>query len=189
MITRLKRPPCVLGPHGRVDDQNLVRAGLGLFFTANMFPGVAAVVLSAVSLVFASSTAPAAYVPTHLGNLSPYKKAPVPHGITEELPAGCVVDQVMLASCSVVVSGKRLIKVMRRCTVTARVTLSRPSSHMSQILSQNYPTLPRPSPHQKHSIPCPKNCSFSREVILARLDMMISRLLDGASYLILVLRQ
>jgi len=31
-----------------------------------------------------------------LGNLSPYHKAPVPHGIQEDLPADCTIDQVML---------------------------------------------------------------------------------------------
>ncbi|KAI0711979.1 hypothetical protein C8T65DRAFT_739431, partial [Cerioporus squamosus] len=33
---------------------------------------------------------------THLGNLSPYFKAPVPSGIKETLPDDCTVDQVML---------------------------------------------------------------------------------------------
>ena len=37
---------------------------------------------------------------THLGNLSPYQKAPVPSGISETLPADCTVDQVMLVSTS-----------------------------------------------------------------------------------------
>ncbi|PIL35733.1 hypothetical protein GSI_02463 [Ganoderma sinense ZZ0214-1] len=32
----------------------------------------------------------------HLGNLSPYLKAPVPNGIQETLPEDCTVDQVML---------------------------------------------------------------------------------------------
>ncbi|KAI0784218.1 phosphoglycerate mutase-like protein [Abortiporus biennis] len=32
----------------------------------------------------------------HLGNLSPYQKAPVPNGIKEELPGDCKVEQVML---------------------------------------------------------------------------------------------
>ncbi|KDQ18149.1 hypothetical protein BOTBODRAFT_29486 [Botryobasidium botryosum FD-172 SS1] len=32
----------------------------------------------------------------HLGNLSPWRKAPVPEGISEDLPENCVVDQVML---------------------------------------------------------------------------------------------
>nr|VWO95905.1 Major glycerophosphoinositol permease GIT3 (GroPCho permease GIT3) (Glycerophosphodiester transporter GIT3) [Ganoderma boninense] len=32
----------------------------------------------------------------HLGNLAPYSKAPVPHGIQETLPEDCTVDQVML---------------------------------------------------------------------------------------------
>ena len=32
----------------------------------------------------------------HLGNLSPYHKAPIPHGIKEDLPADCKVEQVML---------------------------------------------------------------------------------------------
>ena len=32
----------------------------------------------------------------HLGNLSPYHKAPVPHGIKEDLPVDCKVEQVML---------------------------------------------------------------------------------------------
>ncbi|KAI0833306.1 phosphoglycerate mutase-like protein [Trametes gibbosa] len=32
----------------------------------------------------------------HLGNLGPYKKGPVPHGIEETLPDGCEVEQVML---------------------------------------------------------------------------------------------
>ncbi|KAJ7476057.1 phosphoglycerate mutase-like protein [Mycena latifolia] len=32
----------------------------------------------------------------HLGNLSPYAKAPVPHGVSETLPADCAVEQVML---------------------------------------------------------------------------------------------
>lgn len=31
-----------------------------------------------------------------LGNLSPYHKAPVPHGIQEHLPADCTIDQIML---------------------------------------------------------------------------------------------
>lgn len=31
-----------------------------------------------------------------LGNLSPYHKGPVPHGVSETLPNDCVVDQVML---------------------------------------------------------------------------------------------
>lgn len=35
----------------------------------------------------------------HLGNLSPYRKAPVPSGIREALPEDCTVDQVMLVSC------------------------------------------------------------------------------------------
>lgn len=34
----------------------------------------------------------------HLGNLSPWKKAPVPEGIAEDLPESCVVDQIMLVS-------------------------------------------------------------------------------------------
>lgn len=34
----------------------------------------------------------------HLGNLSPWKKAPVPAGIEQELPRDCVVDQIMLVS-------------------------------------------------------------------------------------------
>lgn len=33
-----------------------------------------------------------------LGNLSPYHKAPVPHGVKEHLPNDCTVDQVMLVS-------------------------------------------------------------------------------------------
>ena len=33
---------------------------------------------------------------THLGNLSPYFKPPVPHGVKETLPEACTVDQVML---------------------------------------------------------------------------------------------
>ena len=33
---------------------------------------------------------------THLGNLSPYFKPPVPHGVKETLPEDCTVDQVML---------------------------------------------------------------------------------------------
>ncbi|KAJ7170878.1 phosphoglycerate mutase-like protein [Mycena crocata] len=32
----------------------------------------------------------------HLGNLSPYWKAPVPHGVAETLPGDCSVEQVML---------------------------------------------------------------------------------------------
>ncbi|KAJ7679018.1 phosphoglycerate mutase-like protein [Mycena polygramma] len=32
----------------------------------------------------------------HLGNLSPYFKAPVAHGVSETLPADCAVEQVML---------------------------------------------------------------------------------------------
>lgn len=32
----------------------------------------------------------------HLGNLSPYHKAPVPIGIQEDLPGDCKVEQVML---------------------------------------------------------------------------------------------
>jgi hypothetical protein len=32
----------------------------------------------------------------HLGNLSPYFKAPVPHGVSETLPGDCAVEQVML---------------------------------------------------------------------------------------------
>ncbi|KAH9856567.1 phosphoglycerate mutase-like protein [Lenzites betulinus] len=35
-------------------------------------------------------------VAAHLGNLSPYKKGPVPHGVEEALPEGCEVEQVML---------------------------------------------------------------------------------------------
>lgn len=31
-----------------------------------------------------------------LGNLSPYHKGPIPHGIEEVLPGDCTVDQVML---------------------------------------------------------------------------------------------
>ena len=34
----------------------------------------------------------------HLGNLSPYQKAPVPSGIREALPDDCRVEQVMLVS-------------------------------------------------------------------------------------------
>ena len=37
----------------------------------------------------------------HLGNLSPYLKAPVPHGIQETLPEDCKVDQVMLVRVTV----------------------------------------------------------------------------------------
>ena len=32
----------------------------------------------------------------HLGNLSPWHKGPVPEGIREDLPADCVVDQIMM---------------------------------------------------------------------------------------------
>lgn len=35
-------------------------------------------------------------VAAHLGNLSPYKKAAVPHGVEAELPDDCEVEQVML---------------------------------------------------------------------------------------------
>lgn len=35
----------------------------------------------------------------HLGNLSPYFKAPLPKGLQEGLPDGCVVDQASLVSC------------------------------------------------------------------------------------------
>ncbi|OJT15560.1 Thiamine-repressible acid phosphatase pho4 [Trametes pubescens] len=35
-------------------------------------------------------------VAAHLGNLSPYKKAAVPHGVEAELPDDCAVEQVML---------------------------------------------------------------------------------------------
>ena len=37
---------------------------------------------------------------THLGNLSPYFKPPVPSGIKETLPEDCTVDQVMLVRLS-----------------------------------------------------------------------------------------
>ena len=37
----------------------------------------------------------------HLGNLAPYSKAPVPHGIQETLPEDCTVDQVMLVRLTV----------------------------------------------------------------------------------------
>lgn len=33
---------------------------------------------------------------THLGNLAPYLPAPVPAGMTPNLPGDCTVDQVML---------------------------------------------------------------------------------------------
>ncbi|KAJ6520933.1 phosphoglycerate mutase-like protein [Mycena vulgaris] len=33
---------------------------------------------------------------SHLGNLAPYAKAPVPHGVSEALPTDCAVQQVML---------------------------------------------------------------------------------------------
>lgn len=33
---------------------------------------------------------------SHLGNLSPYRKVPVPHGFKEDLPDDCVVEQVTL---------------------------------------------------------------------------------------------
>lgn len=39
-------------------------------------------------------------VAAHLGNLSPYTPAPVPHGFDTELPADCSVDQVMLVRLS-----------------------------------------------------------------------------------------
>ena len=32
----------------------------------------------------------------HLGNLAPYQDAPVPYGMTADLPDDCAVDQVML---------------------------------------------------------------------------------------------
>ncbi|KAI0768162.1 phosphoglycerate mutase-like protein [Trametes elegans] len=35
-------------------------------------------------------------VATRLGNLSPYRKGPVPHGVKETLPGDCKVEQVML---------------------------------------------------------------------------------------------
>lgn len=41
---------------------------------------------------------------THLGNLSPYLKAPVPNGIQETLPEDCTVDQVMLVRLTVSIS-------------------------------------------------------------------------------------
>ncbi|KAJ7106225.1 phosphoglycerate mutase-like protein [Mycena epipterygia] len=52
----------------------------------------ALVFLPLVSSVFGDSFATL----NHLGNLSPYFKAPVPHGVSESLPADCTVEQVML---------------------------------------------------------------------------------------------
>lgn len=52
----------------------------------------ALVFLPLVSSVFGDSFATL----NHLGNLSPYSKAPVPHGVSESLPADCTVEQVML---------------------------------------------------------------------------------------------
>ena len=45
-------------------------------------------------------------VTTHLGNLSPYKKAPVPFGVSETLPNDCTVDQVMLVRALPVCAGR-----------------------------------------------------------------------------------
>ncbi|KAJ7077123.1 phosphoglycerate mutase-like protein [Mycena belliarum] len=52
-------------------------------------------------LVLALASLPLAAVASfatlsHLGNLSPYADAPVPHGVSAALPAGCAVEQVML---------------------------------------------------------------------------------------------
>ena len=64
--------------------------------------------LSAALVAFASVSTTAARPPgrhfnyaAHLGNLSPYLKAPVPHGIRETLPEDCTVDQVMLVRLTV----------------------------------------------------------------------------------------
>ena len=40
---------------------------------------------------------------THLGNLSPYFKPPVPSGIKETLPEDCTVDQVMLVRLQLII--------------------------------------------------------------------------------------
>lgn len=52
--------------------------------------------LSALILApsFSLASVPSSWVLDHLGNLSPYKKAPVPSGVQEALPADCKVDQV-----------------------------------------------------------------------------------------------
>lgn len=49
-----------------------------------------------LSFVYSVSAADSLY--DSLGNLSPYHKAPVADGLSEELPADCIVDQVMLVS-------------------------------------------------------------------------------------------
>ncbi|KAH9945329.1 phosphoglycerate mutase-like protein [Epithele typhae] len=58
--------------------------------------------VSAALAAVASAAAPEARgsfdYAAHLGNLSPYRSAAVPSGMTTTLPDGCVVDQVMLAA-------------------------------------------------------------------------------------------
>ncbi|RDX57456.1 phosphoglycerate mutase-like protein [Lentinus brumalis] len=58
-----------------------------------------AIVHVLAALVALARTAPESHsfdYATHLGNLSPYFKAPVPSGVKETLPDDCTVDQVML---------------------------------------------------------------------------------------------
>ena len=66
-------------------------------------PSRAPTVPKSVALALARAAAPEARsfdYTTHLGNLSPYFKPPVPHGVKETLPEDCKVEQVMLVRCA-----------------------------------------------------------------------------------------
>ena len=52
--------------------------------------------LPLAALASCASVRTAFDVAAHLGNLSPYAAAPVPHGLDAALPADCTVDQVLL---------------------------------------------------------------------------------------------
>ena len=52
----------------------------------------------------------------HLGNLSPYQKAPVPSGIREALPDDCRVEQVMLVSAISILSAPSACFSALKCT-------------------------------------------------------------------------
>ena len=61
----------------------------------------------------------------HLGNLSPYFAAPVPFGMSTELPADCTVDQVMLVCLPLFLRRARTMSHhAHRCSATARASRS-----------------------------------------------------------------
>lgn len=69
-------------------------ASFSAFFVLSCMSGAHALDVD-ISLGSGGSHSSGWQLSQHLGNLSPYFKAPVPNGIKETLPGDCNVDQVM----------------------------------------------------------------------------------------------